>query len=51
MDYKLNCESMKSVGFTDDEQSAVWKIVSAILHLVSTYLLEFVWDTALFPYR
>lgn len=36
MDYKLNCESMKSVGFTDEERSSIWKIVSAILHLVGS---------------
>jgi len=41
MDYKLNCESMKSVGFTEDERSAIWKTVSAILHLGN---LEFVDD-------
>ena len=42
MDYKLNCESMKSVGFTDDERSAIWKIVSAILHLVGAGLIRII---------
>ena len=31
---------MKSVGFTEDERSAIWKIVSAILHLVGTYFIR-----------
>jgi len=40
MDYKVNCESMRSVGFTDDERSVIWKIVSAILHLVGAGLIR-----------
>ena len=34
MDYKVNCEAMSSVGFTVDERSTLWKLISAILHLV-----------------
>ena len=30
----MNCEAMNSVGFTADERSTIWKIISAILHLV-----------------
>ncbi|KAL9968381.1 hypothetical protein ACROYT_G026748 [Oculina patagonica] len=41
LDYKVNNESMRSVGFTDEERSTIWKIVSAILHLGN---LEFVDD-------
>ncbi|XP_048579612.1 unconventional myosin-Id [Nematostella vectensis] len=31
--YKLNCDAMKSVGFSAEEQKTVWKLVAAILHL------------------
>ena len=30
----MNCEAMNSVGFAADERSTIWKIISAILHLV-----------------
>ena len=35
MDYKVNIEAMKSVGFSTEEKTIIWKIVAAILHLVS----------------
>lgn len=40
-DYKENCDAMTSIGFSPDERSTVWKIISAILHLGN---LEFVDD-------
>ena len=33
----MNCEAMNSVGFTADERSTIWKIISAILHLVCKF--------------
>ena len=35
MDYKVNIEAMNSVGFSTEEKTTIWKIVAAILHLVS----------------
>lgn len=40
-DYKVNCDAMKSVGFSGDETKTIWKIISAILHLGN---LQFVDD-------
>lgn len=40
MDYKLNCELMKVVGFIDDERSVIWKIVLVILYLVGIDLVD-----------
>lgn len=36
MDYKVNGEAMTSVGFSAEEKTTIWKIVAAILHLVSS---------------
>ena len=37
-DYKVNCDAMKSVGFCGDETKTIWKIISAILHLVCEFV-------------
>ena len=39
-DYKENCDAMTSIGFSPDERSTVWKIISAILHLVILIIAE-----------
>ncbi|XP_077866733.1 unconventional myosin-Id-like [Saccoglossus kowalevskii] len=33
VDYNANMAAMKTLGFTKDEQSAIWRIVASILHL------------------
>ena len=40
MDYKVNIEAMNSVGFSTEEKTTIWKIVAAILHLVSFLFLR-----------
>ena len=42
MDYKVNCEALTSVGFSAEERTTIWKIVSAILHLVRAFIRYYV---------